>query len=218
MQLPSWDSYYSQETTLQAFAASVIYHWPYIWQACSKAKHSAIEIGCGRGLHSIFLSYFIPKVVGVDDNIRLIETARKNNSKFYGRVQFLKCDAFELDFPSETFDVCFSQGLLEHFTNEEIRLLTEKQLHIAKVMVASVPSSFYALRDRGDERLMPIENWRQIFKDFDARIFYYGFKPREFNQTLSAKNLLDFTKIVSSKSCKNHLCMVVSKTNDQMSR
>jgi SAM-dependent methyltransferase len=214
MQLRSWDSYYSQETTLQASAASLIYHWPYIWQVHSKARHSAIEIGCGRGLHSIFLSCFIRNVLGIDDNIKLIERARKNNSKFRGHAQFLVRDAFQLDFPPETFDVCFSQGFLEHFTNEEIRLLTEKQLRIANVMVASVPSAFYAVRDRGDERLLPMEDWRRIFKDFDAHAFYYGFKPREFNQIISVKNLWDITRIVSSMSGKAHICMVVKKANN----
>jgi len=214
MQLPSWDSYYSKETTLQAFTASIIYHWPYIWQACSKTKHSAIEIGCGRGLHSIFLSNFIPNVVSIDDNIRLVEKARKNNSKFHGRAKFLIRDAFKLDFPPETFDVCFSQGFLEHFTNQEIKLLTERQLRFAKVIVASVPSSFYPVRDRGDERLMPIENWRLIFRDYDAHIFYYGYKPREFNQIILLKNLLDVTKIVSSMSGKAHICMVVKKASN----
>ena len=213
MQLRSWDSHYSQETTLQAFAASLIYHWPYIWQICLKAKHSAIEIGCGRGLHSIFLSYFVPNVLGIDNNIKLIERARKNNSKFRGHARFLMCDAFELECQPGTFDVCFSQGFLEHFTNEEIRLLTEKQLHIARVMVASAPSTFYRVKDRGDERLMPIEDWRQIFKEFDTRMFYYGSKPREFNQIIRIKNVVDITQIVSSMSGRAHVCMVVKRAN-----
>jgi SAM-dependent methyltransferase len=213
MQLRDWDAYYSQETTLQAFAASLIYHWPYIWQICLKAKHSAIEIGCGRGLHSIFLSYLIPNVLGIDNNSRLIERARKNNSKFRGRAQFLMCDAFKLDFPPGTFDICFSQGFLEHFTNEEIRVLTEKQLRIARVMVASSPSAFYMVKDRGDERLMSMEGWRQIFKKFNARVFYYGSKPKEFNQIMRMKNLADILKIVSSMSGKTHVCMVVRRAN-----
>lgn len=214
MQLRSWDSHYSQETTLQAFAASLIYHWPHIWQICLKARHSAIEIGCGRGLHSIFLSCFIPNVLGIDNNIKLIEKARKNNSKFRGHARFSICDAFKLDFAPGTFDVCFSQGFLEHFSDEEIRLLAEKQLRIANVMVASVPSALYAVKDRGDERLMRIEDWRQILKDFDTRIFSYGFRPREINRIISVKNLVDITKIVSSMSGKAHVCMVVKKATN----
>jgi len=214
MQLRSWDSYYSKEITLQAFAASTIYHWPYLLQICAKAKHSAIEIGCGRGVHSIFLSYFVPNVLGVDDNTNLIKKARRNNSKFRGRARFSMRDAFKLDFAPGTFDVCFSQGFLEHFSDEEILLLAEKQLRIAKVMVASVPSALYAVRDRGDERLMRIEDWQQIFKDFDTCIFSYGFRPREIDRIISMKNLVEITKIVSSMSGRAHICMVVRKATD----
>jgi SAM-dependent methyltransferase len=214
MQLRSWDSHYSKEMTLQAFVASLIYHWPYILQICLKAKHSAIEIGCGRGVHSIFLSCFVPNVLGIDNNVKLVEKARKNNSKFRGHARFSIRDAFKLDFAPGTFDVCFSQGFLEHFSDEEIRLLVEKQLRIAKVMVASVPSALYAVRDRGDERLMRIEDWQQILKDFDTRMFSYGFRPREINRTISEKNLAEFTQIVSSMSGKAHVCMVVRKATN----
>lgn len=214
MQLPSWDLQYSQETTLQAFAASIVYHWPYVWQICLNAKHIGIEIGCGRGIQSIFLSYFIPYVIGIDNNVKLVKEARKNNSKFRGHAHFLIRDAFELDFPDKTFDVCFSQGFLEHFTNEEICLLVEKQLRIAKVMIASVPSIFYAVKDRGDERLMSIEDWRQILKDCNACMFYYGCKPRELGRAISLKNLFDIPKIIPSASHRAHICMVVKRTHE----
>lgn len=203
--------YYSQRTTLAAFAASLMYHWPYIWQIFLNAKQGAIEIGCGRGVHSIFLSYFIPNVVGIDSNIKLIEMVRKNNSKFHGRARFLVRDAFKLDFSTEIFDVCFSQGFLEHFTDEEICLLTRKQLRVAKVMVASVPSIFYKGKSRGDERLMSIEDWRRILKDFDTHMFYYGFEPREPNQIVSLKNITDITRIASSRSHRAHICIVAKR-------
>lgn len=213
MQLPSWDSHYSRKTTLQAFAANIAYHWPYLREICLKAKTSAIEIGCGRGIHSIFLSYFIPNVVGIDNNIKIVEKATKDNSRFRGRTHFLVRDAFKVDFPDKTFDVCFSQGFLEHFTDEEINLLTEKQLRIARVMVASVPSAFYPAKDRGDERLIPIEDWRQILKDFDAHMFYYGFKPKEPYRVISPRNLTNIPEVVLSKSHRTHICMVVKSTN-----
>jgi protein-L-isoaspartate O-methyltransferase len=54
----------------------LIYQWPYILQICLKAKHSAIETGSGRGVHSIFISCFVPKILGIDNNVKLIEKAR----------------------------------------------------------------------------------------------------------------------------------------------
>lgn len=213
MQLLSWDSYYSQKTTLQAFVANIVYHWPYLREICSEAKISAIEIGCGRGIQSIFLSYFIPNVVGIDNNIKLVEKARKDDARLRGRAHFLARDAFKLDFPDKTFDVCFSAGFLEHFRNEEINLLVEEQLRVARVMVASVPSAFYPTKDRGDERLIAIEDWRQILKDFDTRMFYYGFKPKEPSRVISLRNLTNIPEVVLSRFHNAHICMVVNYFN-----
>jgi len=214
MQLRSWDLQYSQKTTLQAFVANIAYHWPHLREIYSNTKTTAIEIGCGRGVHSIFLSYFIPRVIGIDNNIKLVEKAREDNYRFRGHAQFLMRDAFKLDFPKSTFDVCFSQGFLEHFADEEICLLIENQLMVAKVIVASVPSVFYSTKDRGDERLMSIEEWREVLKNFDTHMFYYGFKPRQPDRIASLKNLVDIYKIVSSTLHKSHICMVIKELNN----
>jgi len=214
MQLTGWDSYYSKEITVPAFVTSSIYHWPYMWQVYLKAKNSAIEIGCGRGIHAIFLSYFIRTVVGIDKNLELIERAKVNNAKLRGRARFLIRDAFNLDFPADTFDVCFSQGFFEHFTPEEICLLTKEQLRVARAVVASIPSTFYSEKDRGDEHLLSIEEWKKILQEFRTHLFYYGFIPREPHRLISAKNLLDFTKLISSKSYRAHICMLIQRKKD----
>lgn len=214
MQLPSWDLHYSQKTTLYSFVASIAYHWPYLREVYSKTNTTAMEIGCGRGVHSIFLSYLCPNVVGIDNNIKLVKNARKDNSRFRGRAHFLIRNAFNLDFPDGTFDVCFSQGFLEHFTNQEICLLTEMQLRIAKIIVASVPSIFYSAKDRGDERLMSIGEWQEVLRNFDTSMFYYGFRPRRPDRGTSPKNLVDVGKILrllSSTHYKSHICIVVKE-------
>jgi SAM-dependent methyltransferase len=217
MKQPSWDLHYLQKTTLYAFVASTAIHWPYLLEAYRKTNTAALEIGCGRGVHSIFLSYFIPNVVGIDNNVKLVEKARKDNSRFRGHAHFLIRDAFKLDFLDGTFDVCFSQGFLEHFTNEEICLLTEKQLRIAKIIVASVPSIFYSAKDRGDERLMSIEEWREVLKNFNTSLFYYGFRPSQPDRDASPKNLTYARKIsglLSSRHYKSHICIVVKKVHN----
>jgi len=209
--LTSWDLHYSHKTTAFGFVASPAYHWPYLREVYSKSKTTAIEIGCGRGIHSIFLSYFVPNVVGIDNNVNLVQKARTDNSRFRGRARFLVRDAFKSNFHDGTFNVCFSQGFLEHFTNEEICLLAEKHLRIARTIVASVPSIFYATKDRGDERLMSIDAWQEILKNFETRMFYYGFKPRQPNLIASVENLFDVCKILPSTRYKSHICMAIKK-------
>lgn len=80
-------------------------------------------------------------------------------------------------------------------------------------MVASVPTSYYPIKDRGDERLMLMEDWRRILKDYYTRMFYYGFKPKEPGKAISLKNLVGATRIVLSKSYSLQLCIVAKKTN-----
>jgi hypothetical protein len=65
--------------------------------------------------------------------------------------------------------------------------LIENQLRIAKIIVASVPSVFYSTKDRGDERLMSIEEWRKVLKNFGTFMFYYGFKPRQPDRIASLR-------------------------------
>jgi len=205
-----WHLFYSKPVTLEAAIGSWIYHWPYLWQVRREAKVSALEIGCGRGVHSTLLSYTVGHVVGVDSEAELVTEARRQNSKFHGRARFLHGNAFDLGFPERSFDVCFSQGFLEHFSDKEICLLVDKQLSFAKTVVASVPSNYYPTRDKGDERLMLMEDWRRILDNYDTKIFHYGFKPLEPEKAISLKNL-DLRKVVLSKSYKLHLCIIAKK-------
>jgi SAM-dependent methyltransferase len=213
----SWDSHYVQKTTFYALFASAAIHWPFLLEVYRNTKTAVLEIGCGRGVHSIFLSYLVPIVVGVDNNVKLVGKAREDNSRFRGRARFLLRDAFKLDFPDGAFDVCFSQGFMEHFTNEEIRQLIEEQLRIAKIIVASVPSVFYSTKDRGDERLMSIEEWREVLKNFSTNMFYYGYRPSQPDHDASPKNLMDIGKILrllSSRHYKSHICIIIKKVHN----
>jgi SAM-dependent methyltransferase len=208
-----WHLYYSKPVTFEAAMGAWIYHWPYLLQVRRKTRVSALEIGCGRGVHSTFLSYSVPKVVGIDNSAELVIEARRQNSILHGRAKFVHCDAFDMDFPKGLFDVCFSQGFLEHFSDEDIRLLIEKQLSFAETVVASVPSCYYPTRDKGDERLMAMEDWRRVLSNYRTRIFYYGFEPKEPGKTIALKNFGDLGKIVMSKFFRLHLCIVAEKAN-----
>ena len=208
-----WHLYYSKPVTLEAAIGSWIYHWPYLLQVRREIRVSALEIGCGRGVHSTFLSYSVPKVVGIDNSAELVMEARRQNSSLRGRAKFVHCNAFSLSFPKGSFDVCFSQGFFEHFSDRDICLLMEKQLCFAKTVVASVPSRYYPTRDKGDERLMLMEDWRRILRNYSTRMFYYGFEPKEPGKTVSLKNFGDLQKIVLSKFYKINLCIVAKKVN-----
>jgi SAM-dependent methyltransferase len=171
-----WFAYYekTRDSSILAMFTTVMNNLQYFLEIIKFKPRSILEIGTGRGLHAIFLSYFVPEVVGVDIEGKLLKKAVRLNRKFRGKAQFLAMDAFSPGFADQTFSVCCSQGFFEHFANSDIQALTRKHLKAAKALVFSVPSDYYPAKNMGDERLMSQEEWKRILKDVSVRIFYYG--------------------------------------------
>ena len=154
--------------------ASATYQWRYIRQIIKRRPQSILEVGTGRGLHAIFLSYFSPKVIGIDTQEGLVKKAMRLNTKFRGRVRFLTMDAFYMGFEDQSFSVCCSQGFFEHFSNSDIQALIKEQLRVARSVIFSVPSCYHPFKDMGDERLLGLEEWREILNIYLAKGFYYS--------------------------------------------
>ena len=76
--------------------------------------------------------------------------------------EFVEGDIFALDQLGREVDVVFSQGVLEHFGDEEIREIVRQSLAVAPRFVFSVPSKFYGVQDFGNERLMEASDWARI--------------------------------------------------------
>lgn len=77
-----------------------------------------IEIGCGTGQLSNFLSRYNRTVVGTDISINSLKLAnkfRKKNS--INNVFFIQMNLFKPCFPENTFDAVISNGCLHHTSN-----------------------------------------------------------------------------------------------------
>ncbi len=100
-----------------------------------------LEIGCGLGCSSVPLSAIGYEMVGIDNDPRVIEAAKQNGKNFGKRIEFRLMDAFDVDreFGPDSFDACMHGGLLEHFSEELIRVLIDKQLHVAPIIFCSMP-------------------------------------------------------------------------------
>lgn len=172
----SWSIYYKKmgDPSWLDMIASLINHQRYLREIIKSKPQSILEVGTGRGLHAIFLSYFMPRVIGIDIEETLIKKAIELNRKFRGRAQFLTIDAFHMGFKDRSFSVCCSQGFFEHFSNSDIQALTKEQLRLARSVIFSVPSHNYPVKNIGDERLIGPKEWSEILKDYLVKIFYYG--------------------------------------------
>ena len=70
-----------------------------------------LDIGCGPGFFTILLSDAGFAVTGIDYTPAMLECARENARGHSGRMEFLKMNAEELDFPDESFDAVVSRNL-----------------------------------------------------------------------------------------------------------
>ena len=111
------------------------------YQKYLKKGAKILDLGCGFGCMAIPLSTLGYKVIGIDKDKQVVEAAQKNAENFGKDIKIIEGDIFELDeiFDKDSFDVCISGGVLEHFKKGEIRKLVELQLKLAPVVIASMP-------------------------------------------------------------------------------
>lgn len=100
-----------------------------------------LDLGCGLGCEAVPLSSLGYKVVGVDNDKRVVEAANQNGKKFGGDIEIIEGDIFKLDelFDKDSFDACISGGVLEHFKEEDVRKLVDLQLKLVPLVIANMP-------------------------------------------------------------------------------
>lgn len=179
----SWGDFYSSVSDEKGFEHNISIHRPFLDRIAWDCPEKLLEVGSGSGTMAAFLSFRAESVVSVDNDESVLRVAEENNRKFGGKVAFRKEDAFNLSFEDDSFDVAFSQGFLEHFSDKEIKCLITEQLRVAKKIVFSVPTIYYRTRDFGNERLLSMRKWRKILKDFtveDDRYYLYSRRKKNF--------------------------------------
>lgn len=104
-------------------------------------KARILDLGCGLGVTAVPLSTLGYEVVGIDNDREVAGAATVNARNFGGTIQIKYGDIFDISeiFEKDSFDACISGGLLEHFSEPEIRKLLDKQLILAPTVIASVP-------------------------------------------------------------------------------
>jgi len=152
----SWSDYYKDHTSVRF--SNILLHWPYLLSIVSTKPTKILEIGCGPADHTVFLTSFLKKTsFSVLDNDPGIVKWLKE--KYQGSLNVLFCDITDtnkikkLNLKENSFDVVYSQGLMEHFEEKEFKKIIENFLPYAKKTVFSVPSNQYPQKDFGNEIL-----------------------------------------------------------------
>ena len=141
---------------------------------------SIVELGCGMGNVSRFLlqnSDVKFKATMIDNDFAMIWLSLANLNKFdpnaLGRTAYLIHGDILKSCPLA--DVVHSHGVLEHFSDEQIRTVIEIQKKACNTLIHYVPSYKYMTPSFGDERLMTPEQWKAICNPTEIIEFNDGY-------------------------------------------
>ncbi|MBB4638663.1 methyltransferase domain-containing protein [Longimicrobium terrae] len=162
VQPADWNNFRVDQISWPTFAKRNLIHWDLIRETVRRAAGSALEVGVGSGAQSALISRWVPHTVTVDNDARIMKAALPNLERFGPRTRVVGADAFRLPFADQSFGVSLSQGLMEHFSDEQIHGLVREQLRVCRSVVFSVPSDRYPRQDVGNERLMTPAQWAAI--------------------------------------------------------
>lgn len=153
-----------------------------------------LEAGCGSGAISTILAGEGYKVTAVDIDPEVIQLAEEI-SEGYGKAEkpnFIRKSILELDFEDNSFDISFSNGVLEHFPDEEIIHSLKDQLRVAKIVIFGIPTTYFDVDETiyGDERSLALSYWRELITKAGGTII----EEERFHNKPIFKRIFDFKR------------------------
>ncbi|OGZ41603.1 MAG: hypothetical protein A3C80_00160 [Candidatus Ryanbacteria bacterium RIFCSPHIGHO2_02_FULL_45_43] len=196
-----WKDFYTKkEVTPHFVLENICVHRALLTEIFKERPRAVLEVGIGTGTMSAFLSLSGIECIGVDNNDAIVTAANGVNKILGAHAIFHKADASSLPFKNLYFDIVFSQGFFEHFTDDAIIIFLREQLRVGKKVILSVPNNFYPKKDIGNERLLTKEYWD-------------GFLSSNFRMLYST-NYYEFSKEVAgwwNKKIERALVMYMAK-------
>ena len=103
---------------------------PYIHEVTRKLKkykvNKVLDLGCGSGWLSIFISKYGFDVTGIDTAKPAVELGKMWAKEDNANVNFLVGDILNLPFKEGTFDAIVCNSVLEHFRLDQAKIIFEK--------------------------------------------------------------------------------------------
>lgn len=169
-------------------------HWSYNAPLYRRIKNlitppaKILEVGCGLGFSSIYLSSCGYKMVGIDNDNQIINEAKENSRNFKSKANFEQGDAFNLSKYYGIFDLVFSAGVVEHFLKEKTIQLLQEQAKCASYVIAVIPTKYTKyVAPITDERIYNVNQLTDIFKRAGIEVikkFGYGDIPTLFHKCI----------------------------------
>lgn len=171
--------------------------------AASVSTGPLLEIGCGEGL--LLSTFRSPTRVGIDPSILALMRARKRSA-----AQCAVARAEELPFPSDSFDVVASVGVMEHFENPDIaaaeirRVLRRSGRYL--VLIHTDMSFGERLRLKVKDFVFPVPRPIALIKWIRKKIFHPIVQPLRKSYTIESaqavleRNGLNVTQVITRDS------------------
>lgn len=119
-----------------------------------------LEIGCGTAIDSCILANMNNiRIFCLDLFFSAVKLAQRISREFNAPLLFVNCDAKRICFKDKTFDLVFSQGVLEHF--HDLDPVMEEQLRLLKdggILIIDVPQT-YTLCTLVKQRMIKKGKW-----------------------------------------------------------
>lgn len=166
----------------------------------SKNNKKLIEAGCGTGIISSYMASKEYDVLGIDIDEEILQLSTNLAKEYFDedkKLKFEKMSILDMQFSKEEFDVCFSNGVLEHFEDEDIICSLKNQMNISRYVVLGIPTQFFDKTEAlyGDERFLPLEYWRYLITKSGGRIL----EEKSFHYMNILEKICNIKKIFREK-------------------
>jgi len=154
-----------------------------------------IEMGCGTAVLSTHLQNLGYEVIALDMDQAMLNLAQKIARNFKLAPTFVRGDVICPDLPEKSFDTSFSNGVLEHFSDEEIVKSIKAQSQLCKRVIFSIPSTYFREHEKiyGNERFLSRKKWEELIGRSDMNII------DDFEFTYRGDNILE-NSIIRARS------------------
>ena len=133
-----------------------------------------LEAGCGTGLMAGYLQNLGLNVTALDLSQAVLDYAKEiaTNSKVIKPCKYEQGDILNLKYKKETFDVSYSNGVLEHFSDKDIINTLKQQMKISKYVIFGIPSTYFNMNEKmlGNERGLTIKEWENLIHKANGEI------------------------------------------------
>ena len=121
----------------------------------------------------------------------MYKNIKSNNISF-------KCDnIFNITSKDNNYSLAFSNGVLEHFNDDEIISIIKEQLRIANTVIVGIPTKYFESKEAkyGNERVLELSYWRDLIKFSGGKII----DEKGMNRESFIKRLFNYKKYFKPK-------------------